>query len=92
MKRKAADHLESFSETINLPSDILAGASIMTIMGQREVCIENYKGIIEYTREKIRVQTKTGRIHIEGRGLNIKYYTGDDMKVTGFISTIQFLD
>lgn len=92
MKPKVRSQLETFSDTIKLPSDILAGAPIMTIMGKREICIENYKGIIEYTNELIRVQTKSGRIHIEGKHLNILYYTEDDMKITGCIQQIQFCD
>lgn len=91
MKQKTIEIMEGLSETMKLPSDILAGAPIMTLVGNRQVSIENYKGIIEYTEEQIRVQTKIGRIHIEGKRLNIEYYTVDDMRVTGNITMIQFL-
>ena len=44
-------------ESLELPADIVYGAVIVTAMGRGQVLVENYKGIIEYTREKIRLQT-----------------------------------
>ncbi|MEG1459493.1 MAG: YabP/YqfC family sporulation protein, partial [Acetivibrio sp.] len=75
MKEKTVEIMEGISDTMKLPSDMLAGAPILSLIGQRQICIENYKGIIEYTEELIRVQTKIGRIHIRGNNLNIEYYT-----------------
>ncbi len=92
MKQRTIEIMEGISETIKLPSDILAGAPLLSMVGQRQLFIENYKGIIEYTEECIRVQTKIGRIHVEGKRLNIEYYTVDDMKITGYITTIQFCE
>ncbi len=38
-------------ESLELPRDIMYGAVIITAMGRNQVLVENYKGIIEYTRE-----------------------------------------
>ena len=61
-------------------------------VGDFEVCIENYRGITEYTDSLVRVQTKGGQIRLTGRGLQIEYYTNDEMKVTGKIRTLEFID
>ena len=90
MKEKTVRHLEQISDTIHLPGDILAGAPILTLVGEKELYLENYKSIIEYTGDMIRIQTKTGRIHIEGKALNINYYTEDTMKITGRIYQINY--
>ena len=37
-------------ESLELPRDIMYGAVIITAMGRNQVLVENYKGIIEYTR------------------------------------------
>ncbi|MEG2441451.1 MAG: YabP/YqfC family sporulation protein [Acetivibrio sp.] len=92
MKEKTVEIMEGISDTMKLPSDMLAGAPILSLIGQRQICIENYKGIIEYTEELIRVQTKIGRIHIRGNDLNIEYYTMEDMKVTGCIRMVEFCE
>ena len=37
--------------SLKLPKDLLLGASIVTLTGNREAWIENYKGIIEYSEQ-----------------------------------------
>lgn len=77
-------------ESLELPKDIVYGAVIITAMGRNQVLIENYKGIIEYTREKVRVQTKNCQVTVEGKRLMIEYYTNEEMKITGFIKGILY--
>ena len=77
-------------ESLELPVDIVYGAVIVTAMGRGQVLVENYKGIIEYTREKIRLQTKTCQVTIQGKGLLVEYYTNEEMKITGCIQGILY--
>ena len=66
-----------------MPKDVVLGASVVTVIGNGEISIENYRGILEYTGELIRVQTKKGQIQVHGKGLQIEYYLNDEMKITG---------
>lgn len=89
-KEKDLSYLEELSNHLNLPADILAGAPIITATGRNELCLENYKGIIEYNCNLIRVQTKSYKICIQGKQLNILYFTEDEMRITGFIQSISY--
>ena len=53
---------ELIVESLKHPKDTMLGASIVTLTGNREAFIENYKGILEYTRESIVLQGKNCRI------------------------------
>lgn len=86
MKNKEKDFLDK----LHLPKDITQGAFILTAVGNRELYIENYKGILEYTSCCIRIQGKNTYITIEGRGLKIDYYTEEDMLIKGYIISIQY--
>ena len=77
-------------ESLELPIDIMYGAVIITAMGRNQVLVENYKGIIEYTQEKIRLQTKTCQVTIQGKRLIVEYYTNEEMKITGYIQGILY--
>ena len=77
-------------ESLELPRDIMYGAVIITAMGRNQVLVENYKGIIEYTREKIRLQTKNCQVTVQGKQLVVEYYTNEEMKVTEFIQGISY--
>lgn len=81
---------QNMVESLELPKDLMYGASIVTITGRREVLIENYKGILEYNEEYIRVQAKNVKITIFGKQLTIEYYTNEDMKVVGYVKSIEY--
>ena len=83
-------YLEELSNHLHLPSDILAGAPIITATGRNELCLENYKGIIEFNDSLLKIQTKACRILIEGKHLNILYFTEDEMRITGQIQAIYY--
>lgn len=82
---------ENFVESMKLPKDLMLGASVVTMTGNRDVWIENYKGILEYTDTAILLQCKTCQICFEGTGLSIDYYTNEDMKITGCIRCVKYL-
>lgn len=83
--------LKSAASELNLPKDVLLGASLMHLTGHYEAVIENYKNIVEYNNSVLIVNTKTGRIKISGENLQIEYFTGDDMKVVGLIKEITII-
>lgn len=91
-KAERASYLEILSSQLKLPSDMLADAPIVTAFGRNEVCVENYKGILEYNNARIKILTKIGSIHIEGKNLNISYFTNDEMKISGMIQSINYLN
>ncbi|MDD6201859.1 MAG: YabP/YqfC family sporulation protein [Lachnospiraceae bacterium] len=87
MKKK---NKESISDKLKLPKDITMGSCILTAVGDTEIWIENYRGIIEYTDEMIHIQGKNTHIIIEGKRLVIDYYSNEDMKILGCIRTIRY--
>lgn len=76
------------AEKLNIPEDISQGLPIVNITGKKEVFVENYKGIIEYEKTYIKIQTKNCRISFVGKNLEIVYYTNTDMKIIGEVETI----
>ncbi|MCM1088252.1 MAG: YabP/YqfC family sporulation protein [Muribaculaceae bacterium] len=90
-RKPLSRHKEMIVESLKLPKDSMLGASIVTITGNREAFIENYKGILEYTKESIVLQGKNCKICFQGKELSIDYYTNEDMKIGGNIDSIRYL-
>lgn len=95
MKRKETDKDATLfhnriADTYGMPKDVVLGMPILTVTGQSELNLENYRGIQEYTDTLIRIQTKTGQIKLRGNDLKVEYYTNDEMKVTGKLHTIEY--
>lgn len=77
----AADHLE-------LPADIVASVPRMEIIGAQEFSIEPHKGLLEYEKEQIGVETNVGKIRIFGAGLTIKQMNRNRITVAGDIRSV----
>ena len=79
---------KQMGEALEIHKDLFFGAVILTVTGREEAIIENYKGILEYSTEVIRLQTKTCKLQLSGKNLKIAYYTNEEMKITGYIDQI----
>ena len=81
---------EQMTEALNLPKDLTLGAVILTITGKHEAYVENYMSLIEYTENQIRIQTRTCKLEIHGKQLEIVYYTKEEMKITGELLEVKY--
>ncbi|MFP4697614.1 MAG: sporulation protein YqfC [Eubacteriales bacterium] len=95
MKRKGKQEEQgikkNITQALHLPQDVTLGVPLVTITGKNEMFIENYKGILEYDDNYIKLNTKQGIIEMRGKRFLIQYLTNDEMKITGRINTINFL-
>lgn len=80
------------TDTLKLPKELVNGDSIITMRGQNEIFIENYRGILECSDTFIWISTRHFRLSIEGKHLSVAYYTNDEMKVCGTIEHISFME
>lgn len=90
-KKQISRKNEVFVDSLQFPKDIVLGAMKITLTGNCEAWIENYRGLLECTEKCIRLQGRHGQIVIEGNALCIAYYTNEDMKISGCFSQIKFL-
>ena len=82
------DVRRNLAENLKLPKDLLTGDVNVRIMGKREVFIENYRYIIEYSEAVLKLQCKNTKQKITGNKLVIEYYSKDEMLVKGMIDEI----
>lgn len=78
-----------FEDILEIPKEITSNEPKVTIVGFKQMLIENYKGILEYEDILIRIKTSMGILNITGFGLNLNQMTGDDILVNGKIESIE---
>lgn len=78
-------------ETCQLPKDVLSGAAVISMTGNTEILIENFKNIIKYQSDILTLQCKKNQIQILGKNLMIEFYTNEEIKVKGVISELKFM-
>ena len=76
---------------LELPKEIVYNLPLISITGNESMEIENYKGVIEYTEQKIRLNTSCGVLSIEGKKLNIKQITTENILIAGIIIKFEYI-
>ncbi len=87
-KKKDADR---YVELFGLPKDLFLGMPLLSMTGNRFLCITNHRGIRQYSRELIVVSAKPYAIQIVGKGLYIPKYSADQLEITGYLEGITFV-
>ena len=91
MKKYETSLSQHIIDTCQLPKDVLEGAFIISMTGNRELIIENIKSIINFQSDTIILQCKKNRIQIMGNNMKIECYTNDEIKINGLINEIKFI-
>ena len=76
-------------QNIDALKDTVMGTPLITIVGNSEIHIENFKSIVEYDCDMLKMLTKKGMITIYGKCLEIKYYDGEEIAVKGKLEKIE---
>ena len=82
---------KNMTEALELPKEIMLNLPLISFIGREEVSIENYKGILEYGEETVRVGTAAGVLRLTGRGLCIKQLSVEWLVGTGRVEKLEFL-
>ena len=84
-----AKHL--ITELLSLPKEIVLNLPQVILTGRGEIVVENYKNIIEYTNEQIRINTSSGILLVVGASLILKQITAEHITITGTIFRLEYL-
>lgn len=91
-ERGKRQFLQHITGSLELPEDVILDLPKLTVTGNVQLLVENHKGIIEYTPEKIRVRTRVGEIIINGTDLRIDSLFREEILMQGRIAGVQFAD
>ena len=92
MSRKRLEKMKSaVSDIFELPKEIMLNLPKISMIGNNQMLVENHKGVIEYTPQRIRVNSSIGVIRIQGSEMNLKNIAADDIMIIGEIKIIEFL-
>ena len=74
-----------------LPRDIMLNLPKISMIGNNQMLVENHRGVIEYTPQRIRVNFSIGVIRIQGNDMKLENIAADDIMITGEIRTTEFI-
>ncbi|MCB8814232.1 YabP/YqfC family sporulation protein [Desulfosporosinus shakirovi] len=80
----------SVGEVLDFPPDVVGEGPKITITGRRQIMIENYSSILNFSEEEIRLETAEGDIFFRGKGLMLKVILATELQIEGELSSFSF--
>lgn len=74
---------------LDMPQDVVFELPRITIIGDRQLYIENHRGVINFTDEVLRLSLSKGEVEVRGRELIIRTIWTDEVFVEGIITGIE---
>lgn len=87
-KRKIKNKENKFEKLLEIPKEITTNIPRFIISGFEEILVENYKGILEYEENFVKVATYIGIININGINLKLNQMKDDTIFIYGQIDSI----
>ena len=92
MEEKINKGREMLVDKFDLPAEIVMDIPKIIITGNKEITIENHKGISNFEKNLIKVNSKVGNINIEGSDFEILYIGGSTISINGKFKAIIYED
>lgn len=79
------------SKLFEVPPEVMSDFPKIVLLGNKEISIENFNNLVEYTTQKIRMNTKCGMLVIDGVELEVSKMTADYITIKGTIIQVSFM-
>ncbi|MCI8869334.1 MAG: sporulation protein [Lawsonibacter sp.] len=81
--------LERTAQALDLPADAVAGLPRVELVGDKELRMENHRGILAYGDREIHISGGPFVVKVTGEGLELRAMTGLELLITGRIAGVQ---
>ena len=81
---------EKLANALELPRELVLNVPKITVTGKDKILIENYKSIISYENDVVKLNTSVGTLSLFGVNLMIKEITTEDIIVIGKVDKVEF--
>lgn len=96
MKKRKKQNPESLKEQVSklleLPPEVISNFPQISLIGNKEIKVENFGGLIEYSEQTMKLSTKCGTLVIHGAGLEAQKMTAEFITIKGKIQQVEFLN
>ncbi|QSF43911.1 MULTISPECIES: sporulation protein YqfC [Paenibacillus] len=75
---------------LDLPQDVLQELPRITLIGNKELYIENHRGVLNFSSGQLTIALVNGSLEISGEGLMIRNILGQELAVEGIIGEIRY--
>ncbi len=91
--RRFSRHLSKLTgNLLDLPQDVIFDLPRITMIGNMQTYIENYRGVIHFSEEQLKLKLSKGQLEIRGRNLAIRAILSEEVFIEGTISEVRYIE
>jgi sporulation protein YqfC len=79
------------SQMIDLPPDVMHDIPRITMIGNRQIYIENHRGVVLFASDAMKLAVNNGFVELEGSQLVIRAITSDEILIEGLIVGFKYI-
>ncbi|BFH61426.1 MULTISPECIES: sporulation protein YqfC [Paenibacillus] len=79
------------NEVLDLPQDVLLDLPRITLVGNKELSVENHHGVRHFSENKMVLSLSEGSLEVEGSGLMIRTILPQEVLIEGIIVNIKYI-
>ena len=83
--------LERTAEALELPGDVVAGLPRVELTGDRELRMENHRGILAYGSREIQISGGRLVVKVRGENLELRAMNAGELLITGALRGVDLL-
>ena len=81
--------LERTAEALELPGDLVAGLPRIELTGDRELRMENHRGILAYGSREIQISGGRLVVKVRGENLELRAMNAGELLITGALRGVE---
>jgi sporulation protein YqfC len=78
------------ARVFDLPPDVVFDLPRVTMIGNRQLYIENHRGVLHFSEESLRLALSKGELEIRGRELVIRAILTEEVMIEGIIDSVNY--
>lgn len=90
MQQRKKGQMQRLASILEIPEDLVMDLPRITMLGNKQVLIENHKGIIEYTASVVRIKINKGHLIISGQNLILGNLQIEQILVEGIVEEVKY--
>ena len=90
MEEKFQKGKEKILNKLDFPSDVSMDLPKIIVVGNREITIENHRGIIAFESSMVKINSRIGAITICGRNFEILFIGDTSMTISGKFEGVSY--
>lgn len=76
---------------LDLPKDVIFDLPRITQIGNMQLYVENHRGVLKFTSDKLDLQLSVGKLVITGKELAIRAILPEEVFIEGIIEEVRYL-